>query len=47
MLNKGAIFFQNLCIFDPSELKQTLDNEISAVEAQIAQEKAVSIERQR
>jgi hypothetical protein len=36
-----------LCSFDPRELKKTLDDEIAAVEAQIAQAKADSKQRQR
>ena len=47
MLNKGAVFFQNLCTFDSYELKKELDDEIAFVEAQIAKSKAGSIERQR
>ena len=45
MLTKGAAFLQNLCIFDPNELKKALDDEIAAVEAQIAKAKTGSRER--
>ena len=36
MLAKGAAFLKNLCIFDPTELKKAFDEEIAAVEEQIA-----------
>ena len=47
MLNKGAAFFQNMCSFDPKELKEALNDEIKSVEAQIALAKAGSMDRQR
>ena len=47
MLNKGVAFFQNLCSFDPRELKEALNDEIKAVEAQSALAKAGSMDRQR
>ena len=36
-----------MCIFDPIELKKAIDEEIASVEAQIAQAKADSKQRQR
>ena len=41
MLNKGSVFFKNLCTFDPNVLKKALDDEIKAVEAKIPPTNAI------
>jgi hypothetical protein len=44
MLFKGVAFLYNLCSFDTSYLKKTIDDEIANVEVQIAEAKASSKE---
>ena len=46
-LTQGVDFFQNLCIFDPAQLKKAIDDEIAAVEAKIVIVKAGTKERLR
>jgi hypothetical protein len=39
-LKKGARFFEALCVFDPAQIYELLNEEINAVEVEIAKSKA-------